>query len=102
MTILPPGISRSGPIAPSLPPNVVVPPSTLPAPPTVGPNSYASKRDLDLVDHVADEYGVDRHALGDLVEEVKRGLGRYKGRRAPDLTKEQIEELAKELPKLPN
>ncbi len=28
--------------------------------------------------------------------------GRYKGRRAPDLTKEEIEELARELPKIKN
>jgi RHS repeat-associated protein len=41
MTVLPPGISRPGPAAPSLPPNVSVPPSTLPAPPIVGPNSFA-------------------------------------------------------------
>ncbi len=41
MTVLPPGISRPGPAAPTLPPQVVIPPSTLPAPPLVGPNSFA-------------------------------------------------------------
>jgi hypothetical protein len=67
--------------------------------PHVDPNIYARSRDLAKVDHIAEKYGVDRHDLGRAVEEAKRELGRYKGRRAPDLTKKEIEELAKQLPK---
>jgi hypothetical protein len=77
------------------------PPLTMPAPPPiVDPNIYARKSDLEKVDYIADKYGVDRHALGDLVHEEKESRGRYKGRRPPDLTTEEIEELAKELPKI--
>jgi hypothetical protein len=68
-----------------------------PPPVLIDPNIQARKRDLDLVDYIADKYGVDRHLLGELIHEVKEAMGRdHRGRR-PELTKEQIEELAKEL-----
>jgi hypothetical protein len=61
--------------------------------PLVDPNIYARKRDLQKVDHIADKYGVDGYDLGRAIEEAKEALGRYKGRRAPDLTKRKSKNL---------
>jgi hypothetical protein len=81
-------------MAPSLPPNVVVPPSTLPAPPIFGPNSYARKRDLEVIDYMADKYGIPRDVLSAEGHERKRSSGRG-GK--DNLGKEAIEKIAKEI-----
>jgi hypothetical protein len=68
-----------------------------PPPVLIDPNIQARKPDLEAVDYIADKYGVDRHLLGKLIHEVKEAMGRdHRGRR-PELTKEQMKELAEEL-----
>ena len=70
--------------------------------PISNPYLESRKADLKLIDHIADKYGVDRHELGKLIHEVKESMGRdHKGRR-PELTKEEIEELARELQGTPS
>ena len=70
--------------------------NNLPAP-IAGPNVYTKAHDGDLVKKIAKDYGVDKHDLGRLVEEVKDGLRDHKGRRPDKLSKEEIEELAESL-----
>ena len=58
------------------------------------PNIYARKRDLELIDHIADKFGIPRDVLSDEVHETKRKSGRGG---ADNLGKKKIEEIAKEI-----
>jgi hypothetical protein len=62
--------------------------------PLVDPNIYARKRDLELIDYIADKYGIDRETLSEEVHERKRTSGRG-GK--DNLGKEVIEKIAKEI-----
>jgi RHS repeat-associated protein len=65
------------------------------APPLlIDPNIEARKKDLKLVDYIADKYGVPRDLLSDLIHWEKHTSGRGG---ADNLGKERIEEIAKEL-----
>jgi len=62
--------------------------------PLVDPNIYARKRDQEVIDYIADKYGIDRETLSDEVHERKRTSGRG-GK--DNLSKEVIEKIAKEI-----
>lgn len=66
----------------------------LPPPPAV----QAKGREQRLIKHIADKIGVKVSDLGAAVHAEKETYGRdHKGRRPPDLTKKQIEDLAKQI-----
>jgi hypothetical protein len=54
----------------------------------------ASRQERALINYIARKYCVDRNALGDAIHAAKKG-------RPGDLTPQEIEEIAKQLPKIP-
>ncbi len=62
--------------------------------PVVDPNIYARKKDLEVIDYIADKYGIDRETLSEEVHERKRTSGRG-GK--DNLGKKAIEKIAKEI-----
>jgi RHS repeat-associated protein len=62
--------------------------------PLVDPNIYARKRDQEVIDYIADKYGIDRETLSEEVHERKRTSGRG-GK--DNLGKKVIEKIAKEI-----
>ncbi len=62
--------------------------------PLVDPNIYARKRDQEVIDYIADKYGIDRETLSEEVHDRKRTSGRG-GK--DNLGKKAIEKIAKEI-----
>lgn len=62
-------------------------------PPTIPPIFFARKKDLGVIDHVADKYGIDRETLAEEVEERKRTVGRG----GLSIGKDLVEEIAREI-----
>ena len=62
------------------------------------PPAAQASREKRLIKKIAKDFGVDVHDLGAAVHAEKETYGRdHKGRRPPDLTKKQIEDLAKQI-----
>ena len=55
--------------------------------------AQASRQERGLINYIARKYCVDRNALGDAIHNAKKG-------RPGDLTPEEIEQIAKQLPKI--
>jgi hypothetical protein len=62
--------------------------------PLVDPTIYARKRDLELVDYIADKYGIDRETLSKEIHDRKKESGRG-GK--DNLGKKAIEKIAEEI-----
>jgi hypothetical protein len=63
-----------------------------------GVQIYQARSEDRLLNYIARKYCVDRHQLGDAVEEEKRMSGRGP---KDNLSRQEIEEIAKMLPKIP-
>ena len=62
--------------------------------PSIDPNIYAKSRERRLIEHIADTFGVPYDLLSDEIHDYKESTGRGG---ADNLTKEQIEQIAKEI-----
>lgn len=61
--------------------------------PATDPNILARKRDQELIDYLADKYGIPRDVLSEEVHDRKRA----EGRKGDSIGKEAVEEIAREI-----
>jgi RHS repeat-associated protein len=105
--------SNSQPTSPAVPPQTAAPPQgqvqpqsplapppsqAQPMPPPPAAHAKGSREEQRLIKHIAKDVGVSVHDLGAAVHAEKETYGRdHKGRRPPNLTKQQIRELAEQI-----